>query len=110
MNIRAGPVRWKYCEKGPEGRRKMHRIMNFAIGTLMFLILKTSAKLAQSAPSGSYQQTCKDIGVRGDVLTARCQNTNKHWQNAQMHNISYYNSNILNDNGALRYNTNANSY
>jgi len=88
----------------------MRRIMNFAMGTLMFLILGASAGLAQSAPSGSYQQTCKDIGVRGDVLTARCQDTSGHWQNAQMRGISYCNGDILNDNGALRCNTSAGGY
>jgi len=88
----------------------MRRMMNLAMGTLMFLILGASAGFAQSAPSGSYQQTCKDIGVRGDVLTARCQDTSGHWQNAQMQGISYCNGDILNDNGALRCNASAGGY
>jgi hypothetical protein len=80
----------------------MRRIINYAIGTLMLVIVGTSAGLAQSVPQGSYQQTCRDIGVRGDVLTARCKDISGNWQNAQMRDISYCNGDITNDNGALR--------
>src|ERR1041385_4684702 len=80
----------------------MRRIMNYAIGTLMFVLVGASAGLAQSAPPGSYQQTCSDIGVRGDVLTAKCKDIDGNWQNAQMRDIRYCNGDISNDNGALR--------
>src|ERR1700731_4012128 len=88
--------------KRDEGRSNMRRIVNFAMGTLMFVLVGASAGLAQSAPSGSYQQTCRDIGVRGDVLTARCKDTGGNWRNAQMRDISYCNGDITNENGALR--------
>jgi hypothetical protein len=88
----------------------MRRIVNFAIGTLMFMLVGASAGLAQSAPSGSYQQTCKDIGVRGDVLTARCQDTGGNWRDAQMRDISYCNGDITNEDGALRCNSSAGAY
>src|SRR5947209_19867597 len=88
----------------------MRRIVNFAIGTLMFLVVGASAGLAQSAPPGSYQQTCRDIAVRGDVLTARCQDTGGNWQSVQMRDISYCNGDISNDNGALRCSSSAGGY
>ncbi|HSK44805.1 MAG TPA: CVNH domain-containing protein [Candidatus Binatia bacterium] len=88
----------------------MRRIINYAIGTLLFVLAGASAGLAQSAPPGSYQQTCRDIGVRGDVLTARCQDTGGNWRNAQMRDISYCNGDITNDNGALRCNSSAGTY
>ncbi len=80
----------------------MRRIMNYAIGTLMLVLIGASAGSAQSVPSGSYQQTCRNIGVRGDVLTATCKDTSGNWQNAQMRDISYCNGDITNDNGVLR--------
>src|ERR1700681_4126685 len=96
--------------KRAEGRSNMRRIVNFAMGTLMFVLVGASAGLAQSAPSGSYQQTCRDIGVRGDVLTARCQDTDGYWRTAQMRDISYCNGDITNDNGALRCTSSAGGY
>lgn len=88
----------------------MRRVIQFAMGTLMFLVVGASAGLAQSAPSGSYQQTCRDIGVRGDVLSARCQDTSGQWRDTQMRDISYCNGDISNENGALRCNGSVGTY
>jgi len=76
----------------------------------MLVLIGASAGLAQSAPAGPYQQTCRDIGVRGDVLTARCQDTGGNWRNTQMRDISYCNGDISNENGALRCNSSAGAY
>jgi len=76
----------------------------------MFVLVGASAGLAQSAPPGSYQQTCRDIGVRGDVLTARCQDTGGNWRTTQIRDISYCNGDISNENGALRCNANSGAY
>lgn len=88
----------------------MRRIMSFAIGTLVFMFMGASAGLAQSAPPGSYQQTCRDIGVRGDVLSARCQDTGGNWRTTQIRDISYCNGDISNENGALRCNASSGAY
>ena len=96
--------------KGLKGEANMRRMIQFAMGTLMFVFVGASAGLAQSAPPGSYQQTCRDIGVRGDVLTAKCQDTGGNWRNAQMRDISYCNGDITNDNGALRCNGSVGTY
>ncbi|HET9837884.1 MAG TPA: CVNH domain-containing protein, partial [Candidatus Angelobacter sp.] len=37
-------------------------------------------------PYGSYQQTCRNIGVRGNVLYAECQDVNQYWQSTQLAN------------------------
>lgn len=88
----------------------MRRVIQFAMGTLMFLVMGASAGLAQSAPPGSYQQTCRDIGVRGDVLSARCQDTSGQWRDTQMRGTSYCNGDISNENGALRCNGSVGTY
>ena len=69
--------------------------------TMAFWNLGTSAA-AQSVPSGSYQQTCKDIGANGATLYAKCQNTNGGWQSTQLSNFEGCTGEIVNDNGALR--------
>src|SRR5438270_43418 len=57
---------------------------------------------AQSVPSGSYQQTCKNIDVRNDVLEANCQDTDGKWEATQLRDYRSCGSDIMNDNGALR--------
>ena len=57
---------------------------------------------AQSVPSGSYQQTCRNIDLRGDVLTANCQDTDGKWEATQLRDYRSCGGDIMNDNGALR--------
>ena len=57
---------------------------------------------AQSIPSGSYQQSCKNIGVRDEVLTANCQDTEGKWEATQLRDYRSCGGDIMNDNGALR--------
>jgi hypothetical protein len=57
---------------------------------------------AQSVPSGSYQQSCKNIDVRDEVLTANCQDTDGKWEATQLRDYRSCGSDIMNDNGALR--------
>ena len=69
--------------------------------TMAFWNLETSAA-AQSVPTGSYQQTCKDIGANGATLYAKCQNTIGGWQSAQLSDFGRCTTEIVNDNGVLR--------
>jgi hypothetical protein len=57
---------------------------------------------AQSVPSGSYQQSCKNIDVRDEVLTANCQDTDGKWEATQLRDYRNCGGDIMNDNGALR--------
>jgi hypothetical protein len=43
-----------------------------ALTLVAFLILSAQPVLADGIPSGSYQQSCKNIRVDGDTLTADC--------------------------------------
>jgi hypothetical protein len=57
---------------------------------------------AQSAPPGSYQQTCRNIGVRNNTLYADCMDTSNHWQAAQLRDYDRCNGQIENINGSLQ--------
>jgi hypothetical protein len=59
---------------------------------------------AQEIPSGSYRQTCRDIGMNGSTLHASCQNSNGNWQSAQLPDFQRCAGEIVNDNGGLRCN------
>ncbi|SRR5579859_734190 len=74
------------------------------------LILGGTAKpaAAQQAPSGSYQQTCRNIGVQGSTLYAECMDTNRNWQSSQLRDYDRCNGEIQNLNGSLQCTGNGN--
>jgi len=76
------------------------------------LVLGATAKpaAAQQVPPGSYQQTCRNIGVRGTTLYADCMDTNRKWQAAQMRNFDRCNGEIQNLNGSLQCTANGYGY
>jgi len=57
---------------------------------------------AQSVPSGSYQQSCRNLGVRDNVLIANCQDSDGKWEATQLRDYQSCGGDIMNDNGALR--------
>lgn len=59
---------------------------------------------AQEVPSGSYRQTCRDIGMNGSTLHASCQNSNGNWHSAQLQDFQRCTDEIVNVDGALRCN------
>jgi hypothetical protein len=62
---------------------------------------------AQGLPSGSYQQTCRNIGVSGSRLHATCQDGNGNWQTTELSDYQRCSSEIVNTNGTLQCNTTA---
>jgi len=66
--------------------------------------------MAQSIPSGSYQQSCTNIRVRGDQLTARCTNPQGVVVRSSIALSSCRNGDIVNSNGQLACNSNGNGY
>ena len=68
---------------------------------LMTMVVQ-GACVAQSVPSGSYQQTCKNIGVRDEVLVANCQDADGKWEATQLRDYRSCGNDIMNDHGALR--------
>ena len=65
---------------------------------------------AQAIPSGSYQQSCTNIRVRGDQLTARCTNAQGTSIRSSIGLDSCRNGDIVNSNGQLACNGNGNGY
>jgi hypothetical protein len=53
------------------------------------------------APRGSYYQTCQNVQVNGNTLTATCQKKNGKTRNTSLHNYQQCRD-IENDNGKLR--------
>jgi hypothetical protein len=53
------------------------------------------------APRGSYYQTCQNVQVNGNTLTATCQKKNGKTKNTSLHNYQQCRD-IENDNGKLR--------
>lgn len=63
---------------------------------------------AQAIPSGSYQQSCTNIRVRGDQLFARCTNAQGTAIRSSIDLDSCRNGDIVNSNGQLACNRNGN--
>lgn len=57
---------------------------------------------AQQPPSGSYLQTCRDIGVRGSTLFATCQNTGGGWNSTELRDFQRCSGEIQNIDGRLQ--------
>jgi CVNH domain-containing protein len=75
-------------------------MMSWAIGLVWIGIHGTA--MAQSVPSGSYQSSCRNISLQGDVLVANCQDADGKWEATQLRDYRSCGSDIMNDNGALR--------
>jgi hypothetical protein len=65
---------------------------------------------AQSAPSGSYQQSCRNVGMEGSTLYASCRSINGQWQSASLPDFQRCAGDIGNDNGTLRCDMRRNEY
>ena len=77
-----------------------HLITRWAIALVCIAIQGLGR--AQSIPSGSYQQSCRNVGVRDEVLTANCQDSDGKWEATQLRDYRSCGGDIMNDNGALR--------
>lgn len=76
---------------------KRFSIITLAIG----LALLPGIALAQAAPSGSYQQSCQNIRVRGDMLHATCSSTNGRLVRSRLDLSTCRSGLIGNNNGRL---------
>jgi hypothetical protein len=83
-------------------RKKMRRFILSLAVALGFIAIQGSACMAQSVPTGSYQSSCKNIDVRGEVLSANCQDADGRWEATLLRDYRSCGSDIMNDNGALR--------
>ena len=60
-----------------------------------------AAAIDDGYPAGSYQQTCRDINMRGDDLRARCMDTGGHYRSAFLDAADRCWGDISNNNGRL---------
>src|SRR5215469_4904718 len=80
----------------------MRYITGLGTAILALAIVGPWAACSAQAPSGSYQQTCKDIGVRGSTLYARCKDTNNEYRDTQLQDYDRCRGEIQNLNGSLQ--------
>ena len=78
----------------------MRYISALAVAVLALVFGTATPAVAQ--PGGSYQQTCRNIGVRGSTLYAECQNTGGGWQSTQLRDYNRCRGEIQNINGNLQ--------
>jgi len=79
----------------------MRRIFMFVLLAFALSVLTQGTIMAQGIPQGSYQQTCNNVAVNGNVLSANCQDSRGNWINAQLPDVQRCGSDITNDNGML---------
>jgi hypothetical protein len=79
----------------------MRRIFMFTLLAFALTVLTQGTIMAQGIPQGSYQQTCNNVAVNGNVLSANCQDSRGNWINAQLPDVQRCGSDITNDNGVL---------
>ena len=79
----------------------MSKIWMVATLCLVLHFCTLEAKAQTSLPQGSYQQTCTNITLQGNTLTAVCQTVAGSWVQTQLNNINLCGTNIGNVNGTL---------
>jgi CVNH domain-containing protein len=84
----------------------MPRILFSLLAGLGLAATALAPASAQSIPAGSYQQSCTNIRVRGDQLTARCTNAQGTAIRSTIALNSCRNGDIVNSNGQLACNRN----
>jgi hypothetical protein len=72
-----------------------------AVLTTLLMILACSSMRADN-PSGSYQQTCRNISVSGSTLSASCENRGGGWQSTTLSDYQQCIGDIQNLNGSLQ--------
>src|SRR5215467_2586867 len=72
------------------------------VGAVAMIILwRPASAMAQDIPPGTYQQSCKNISVRGDDLRARCKDNYGHYHDTVLDHADRCWGDISNNNGNL---------
>jgi hypothetical protein len=79
----------------------MRYITALKLAALALGLAGTAITSQAQTPGGSYQQTCRDIGVRGSTLSANCKDEGGNWRNTQLSDYQRCNGEIQNLNGNL---------
>ena len=73
-----------------------------ALGIVVLaLMIGGSWQKCAAQPGGTYRETCKDIGIRGSTLQARCKDSNNEWHDTRLDNYQSCRGQIQNLNGRL---------
>src|SRR5215468_6820786 len=80
--------------------------MRHSIVLAFFVGAMVLSAAAADIPLGSYQQTCRDIKLRGDSLRAKCETTRYQWVRTQLDDVDRCVGDITNINGQLTCNKN----
>jgi len=75
--------------------------MRFWIALGLFLSAMGLASAAQDIPPGTYQQTCRDIKMKGDSLRAKCQTSSRRWIKTRLDDVDRCAGDITNIEGQL---------
>jgi hypothetical protein len=78
--------------------------MRYCVALMFFAILTAVSGAAQDIPQGSYQQTCRNIRVRGNTLSAKCQTSGGNWVRASLGDADRCVGDITNVEGQLTCN------
>ena len=73
-------------------------VLAFFVGAMVL------SAAAADIPPGSYQQTCRDIKLRGDSLRAKCETTRYQWVRTQLDDVDRCVGDITNIDGQLTCN------
>jgi hypothetical protein len=77
----------------------------FTLGALALVMVLLSPGSARAAvddyPAGTYQETCKNIRMRGDTLYARCKNRDNRWVNTWLRDADRCVGELTNVDGRL---------
>lgn len=76
--------------------------MRFLLQVLALIAAMLLAPGAQAQPTGSYQQTCRDIRVDGSTLIASCRDQRGRWRASALDEFQTCRDQVFNDNGVLR--------
>jgi len=74
-----------------------------AVAMVLSLPGRASAAVVDGPP-GTYLETCKDVRMRGDVLVARCMNTESRWRDTSLDDVYRCVGDITNVDGRLACN------
>src|SRR5437763_639731 len=89
-------------DKNVKGDAMRNLLKLGVVAVITMALWNPGTSAAQGLPSGSYQQTCRNVGLNGSSISATCQDTNGNWQSTQLPDYQRCSSEIVNDNGMLR--------
>src|SRR5215469_4423291 len=75
--------------------------MGMSKAIFAILVVAMILPCAAQIPSGTYQQSCKNIKMRQDTLQAKCKNTLGHWVKTSLNDVDRCTGDITNIDGQL---------